>query len=157
MKLVRSDKDRFVFELSKRERALLFEVLKLYPLIPKTSSALQRGASKQKVAPDQQLLEQALNEQRRENRQLLEAMLREPERFTEKQGRLELTLTTAQMEWLLQVLNDIRVGSWLLLGSPDAKQEHKMALTPDNAIYYGAMELSALFQMRLLKAFDQRL
>jgi len=59
------------------------------------------------------------------------------------------------MEWLLQVLNDIRVGSWLILGEPDEKQGKPIALNDDNARYYAAMEFCGLFQMMLLDAFQQ--
>ena len=56
------------------------------------------------------------------------------------------------MEWLLQALNDIRVGSWLALGSPDGPVEILAALTDKTAPDFWAMEISGHFQAVLLAA-----
>ena len=56
----------------------------------------------------------------------------------------------AEVEWLLQVLNDVRVGSWLALGEPERGQEP--AVTAQNARYLLALELCGLFQSVLLAA-----
>ena len=39
---------------------------------------------------------------------------------------LQLTLSGPEIEWLLQVLNDVRVGSWIALGSPDPESGKKI-------------------------------
>jgi len=66
-----------------------------------------------------------------------------------------LKLSAPQMEWLLQVLNDIRVGSWLVLGEPDEKKGKPIEVNDENARYYAAMEFCGLFQMTLLDALQQ--
>jgi hypothetical protein len=96
------------------------------------------------------MLEEALAEQRQENRRQVLAMLNEPQRFRETKSGFELTLAPAQVEWLLQVLNDVRVGSWLALGEPE--QGEKPKLTKQNANYFLAMELCGLFESVLLAA-----
>ena len=70
---------------------------------------------------NQQLLDEALAEQRAENRRQLQALLADPRRFAHTETGARLSLSPAEVEWLLQVLNDIRVGSWVRLGSPDDK------------------------------------
>lgn len=151
MKLIRSEDEKFVFHLSKREKRLLLEVLKLYPVIPTAHHRLSRN-SKQ-IEADQKLLEEALAERKEQHKRQLLVMLADERRFVETNGGLHFTLTGGQMEWLLQVLNDIRVGSWLNLGEPDEKKGKPLKLTGRNALHYAAMEFCGYLQMALLEAF----
>jgi len=57
-------------------------------------------------------------------------------------------LFRSQIEWLLQVLNDVRVGSWLMLGEPEPGDEP--AVTKANAKYLLALELCGVFESVLL-------
>jgi hypothetical protein len=77
------------------------------------------------------LIEEALAEQRSENKRQLQAMLADPSRFTERDGGWQFAMSHSDLEWLLQVLNDIRVGSWIMLDlripSPAASGERPEA------------------------------
>lgn len=150
MKLLRTGRDRFVFQLRKREQQLLFDTLQLYPLVPPAHHRLAKTDPSPAAAEMQSLLDEALAEERRENRKRVLALLAKSHRFNEATRGFELTLTRAQMEWLLQVLNDVRVGSWLALGEPEAGQEPE--LNEANARYLLALELCGLFQSLLLEA-----
>lgn len=152
MKLVQATKTRLVYELGQRETLSLLQVLKLYPRVPSAHHVLSKSGRLPDAEGNQQLLDEALAEQRAENKKQLQALLADPRRFgrTETGGRL--TLKRAEAEWLLQVLNDIRVGSWVILGSPDNKPEE---LTPANAPHFLAMEMAGYFQMQLLEALER--
>jgi len=150
VKLIRSDKHGIVFHVGKREQQLLLETIKLYPLVPASHYRLSQGGQGPKADENQRLLEEALAEQRQENRRQVQAMLNAPQRFRETKSGLELTLTSAQVEWLLQVLNDVRVGSWLALGEPESGEEP--AVTEQNAKYFFALDVCGLFQSVLLAA-----
>jgi hypothetical protein len=154
VKLIQRDGESFLFHISKREKGLLFEVLKLYPLIPSAHHRLSQTSDAPRVVESQRLLESALAERTAENKQLLLAMLKQATRPQEADGALRLKLGAPQMEWLLQVLNDIRVGSWLILGKPDEKKGKPIELNDENTRYYAAMEFCGLFQMALLAAFQ---
>ena len=154
MKLIKREGEDFVLHIGRRERRLLFEVLKLYPLVPVAHHRVSQTAKQ--MDEHQTLLEEALAERRQENKRQLVAMLHEEQRFKETDAGYRLTLSAPQMEWLLQVLNDIRVGSWLILGEPDEKKGKPVALTSENARHYAAMEFCGLFQMTLLDAVEQR-
>jgi len=56
------------------------------------------------------------------------------------------------LEWLLQVLNDIKVGSWVQLGCPELEKAAPVNLTRPNARSLQAMHLSGEFQAALLEA-----
>ena len=154
MKLIGADKGRFVFHLGKREKRSLFEILELYPLIPAAYPRISKSARGAVRKADQQLLEEALAAQRQENKQQVLAMLNEPERFLETNAGFHFTLMASQMEWLLQVLNDVRVGSWISLGSPDTEKE--IPLTEKTAPHLWIMEIAGGFEMALLDSLPGR-
>ncbi len=150
MKLIRSDARGFVFHFSKREKQLLLQTLQLYPLVPAAHHRLARSAESPEELERQRLLEEALAEHRRENRRQVQAFLEEPRRFVEVESGFQLALSAPQVEWLLQVLNDIRVGSWLALGEPEPGEEPQ----PDrhNAHCLLALEACGLVESVLLAA-----
>ena len=149
MKLIRTTKTRLIFHLCHWEAHLLLEVLSLYPCLPPAHQKLSQTGRLPESEANQQLLDEALAEHRAENKKLLQALLADPRRFapTEKGGRL--SLPPAEAEWVLQVLNDIRVGSWVLLGSPDTMSEQ---LNEKTAPHYRAMEIAGYFEAQLLDA-----
>ena len=149
MKLLRASPDQFVFHLGQRERQLLLDTLQLYPLVPPAHHRVA-AAGQRADAEAQRLLDEALAEQRRELRQQLLAILKHPARLRETSRGFELTLTPPEMEWLLQVLNDVRVGSWLALGEPAENEVPQ--LSQPNASYLVAMEICGAYQSVLLAA-----
>ncbi len=154
MKFLKKDGKQFVFEIGKREKRLLLEVLKLYPLVPAAHHRVSKAAEGKQLAENQKLLEESLAERRRENQGQLRAMLDEKERFREVDEGYQVTLGSSQLEWLLQVINDIRVGRWLILGQPDEKNSKPIAVNSENGRYYAAMEFCGYCQMALLDAFE---
>ncbi len=150
MKILRTIKSGYVFQFSQHEKHLLLETIKLYPLVPATHHRLSKGGDVPQADENQRLLDDALSEQRQENRRLVLAMLDEPKRFRKTKDGFELKLTPAQVEWLLQVLNDVRVGSWLALGEPEQGEEPE--ITQHNAKYHIALQVCGMFQSLLLTA-----
>ena len=150
MKLLRADQTGPVFHLVRREQQLLLETISLYPLVPAAHHRLSKSQMAGQSEENQHLLEEALAEQRQENRRQVLTMLNDPQRFREIKSGFELTLTPAQVEWLLQVLNDVRVGSWLALGEPEPGE--KPDVTEQNTKYLLAMELGGFFESGLLAA-----
>ena len=152
MKLIKADAEKFSFLIEKRERQMLFRLLELYPLVPVSHQQLSK---KEHRGEDQQLLEEALTEERLKNKQQVQAMLKAKSRFRENKHGYRFSLKPEQMEWLLQVLNDVRVGSWLILGSPDGPAETFAVLNQDTAPYFWAMEVAGEFQMVLINAMNR--
>jgi len=152
VKFLKLDGDNFVFQIGRREKSLLGDLLQLYPVVPIAHHHLNSGADAGGMESNQKLLEEALQEHREENKRALKAMLEESGRFQETSTGFGFTVSSSQLEWLLQVLNDIRVGSWLNLGSPDEPHGKPLQVTLRNARHLWAMELSGHFQMVLLAA-----
>jgi hypothetical protein len=148
VKLLRVENDRHVFELTKGERDLLAIALGFYPVIPSAHQRLSKSA--QPDDANQRLLDEALAEQRKENKKFVQDLLANPQRFRENEDSVEMTLTGAEIEWLLQVLNDVHVGSWILMGSPEKRP--RFSLNSVNARHVLAMDLACMFQSELLEA-----
>ncbi len=83
---------------------------------------------------------------------VLQALLADPQRFEDLETGCRLSLGQADLEWLLQILNDIRVGNWILLGSPEERRE---VLNAKTAPHLWAMEMAGWFEMSLLEALGR--
>lgn len=152
MKLIRTAGQRLQLRLDQREKELLFGVLNFYPCIPAGYQPLSKTAGAADSDENQKLLEQALNEHRTESKERLVKLLRHSRNLVRQERGWSLSLSRAELEWLLQVLNDIRVGSWVNLGSPEKRLE---SLTEETAPHYWAMEMAGTFQMALLEAMGE--
>lgn len=155
MKVIRVTKGNLTFQVSKREKLLLFQVLRLYPRIPPGTNRLSKSGKLPEADANQRLLEETLAEQRAENRKIVQAFLTDPRRFVDSESGSRLSLSPSELEWILQILNDIRVGSWIILGSPEQGMEFKL-LNETNAADFWAMEMAGQFQMRFLEAVERR-
>jgi hypothetical protein len=157
MKLLRAGKIKLQFELSREEMALLRLVLGLYPLVPATHHRLSKSGRIPKPEENQQLLEESLTAQRKHHRQQIEALLQDPKRFTETASGSRVSFNRSEIEWLLQVLNDVRVGCWLGLGSPAGPMETKSEMEPQTLRQLLVMDASGFFEMNLLHAVNRAL
>lgn len=129
----------------------MFSLLKYYPMLSSSHHA-ERNSSAASNTEHEALLKEALEEQQRQNRQLLDDLLASKGRFREDELGYRFTLSPAEAEWLLQVFNDIRVGSWVRLGSPKVASALMLPLTEEKVKLCWAMEIAGLFETELLQA-----
>jgi hypothetical protein len=159
MKLIRSKKTGpgpaiSVYQISKHEVEWLLAVLRFYPQINSDYHQITQGVASEIVA-GQQLLEEAMSQRRAEHKRKLDKFLATPGRFRqEAPDQFRLTLEPGQMEWLLQVLNDVRVGCWVKLGRPELEPMFQRKLTMEESRAMSALELSGFFQMVFLGAYE---
>jgi|SRR6185503_20042225 len=152
MKLIRRQKESWLFEISPREKNLLVAVLKNFPMVMPTHHRLSKSGDVPNQAENQRLLEESLQTQQNENRRLLAALLNSAEKFKSCANGFRFSLTQTEIEWLLQVLNDVRVGSWIALGSPDLERENELTLNAQTLPHLQRMELAGMFEMFFLNA-----
>ena len=141
--------DEYRFHLPTREKELLEQLVRLYPRIPSNYQPLSKAARLEQSS--QQLLNEALAETRLQNKKAVQALFGNPKRLSRHEGGWCLTLSPGDLEWLLQVLNDIRVGSWIELGSPEKPLK---VLNAKTAPHVWAMEMAGSFQMRFLEMLE---
>ena len=150
MKLLHVENDRFFFQLIPREKDLLEIVLRLYPVIPPTHHVLSKSSTADQA--NQRLLDEALAEQRKENKKRVDDLLTERGRFRNSGDSIEMILTASEIEWVLQVLNDVHVGNWVLMGSPE--QRPRFSPLSKNARFIVAMDLACMFESEFLEAIN---
>lgn len=141
--------EQLVFRLSLAEKHLLVALFKLYPRMGTAVAPLSKSGAGPEAEDKQRLLDEALAEQREENRRQLADLLADPKRFKDLKTGCLLVLSRGDFEWVLQILNDIRVGSWTRLGSPEEDLEH---VTGDNLSDLGMMDMSGMFVVWFLQA-----
>jgi hypothetical protein len=149
VKLIKADNNKLSFYVDSFEKRLLLLVLGLYPLVPAGHQPLSRN---EKNPEAEKILEEAVSEQRQENKERINFFVLS--NLQPYEGGYRLILQPAQVEWLLQVLNDIQIGSWLLLGCPVGDTRTVKDLTPATAQYLWAREMAGEFQWDLLHALD---
>ena len=155
MKLFRQEQEQLIFEFSGREKSLLLAILNLFPLVPLAHHQLSRDATLPDAELNQQLLEASLKSQKTDQQKWLATLLAKPDCLKPVKSNFHFTVTRSDLEGLLQVLNDVRVGSWLALGSPNLAQEKKLILDAATAVQVHRMELAGLFQMFFLNAINE--
>jgi hypothetical protein len=141
-----------VFQITPTEKAVLLTTLRLFPVLDSAHHQLTKKAGVAR-ASEQRLLEESMAQQQSAHqRKLSQFFQTEKQFFRAERGELRLALSPAQLEWLLQVLNDIRVGSWVQLGCPELENT-RLQLARENPVAFTAMETSGYFLMVLLEAF----
>jgi hypothetical protein len=154
MNLWRRDGGRFVFHLARRDRALLRGLVGHYPLVPPAHHRLTLGTDPGLDPAGQALLEEAMSGRKEEQKRWAEGLLGNPRRCVAHGAHYRLSLSPAELEGLLQVLNDIRVGSWLQLGCPDPEAAPPAAINESNERYLFLMEASGYYECLLLEAME---
>ena len=148
------DEPIFRFQISKLEKALLLATIQIYPVLEPSDHHLTKDPDDAEPAEQRLLEEDVMARQRAEHQAKLDVFLAgEAPAFTEDADDLYLGLKREELERLLQVLNDIRVGCWVKLGSPEMDQIRRGGLSPEEARLVAAMDMGAYFQSGLLEAF----
>lgn len=145
----------FTFRLPRREYGYFKELLSEYPRQSGAPHRISADAPGQEIAEHQKLLEESLNEHRQKTRMELEQFLAKDERLIRSKPGWKLTLDEAGIDWLLQILNDIRVGSWVELGRPDPDRPAHVR-TPEQVRRAAAMQLCGMWQSVFLYALENR-
>lgn len=150
MKFLHCDGENFLLEFERGEPALLLHLLSLYPLVPATYHRVTQDKNFPHRLENQQLLDEAIQSQREQNKKEILALIKSPKRFNEAEGVASIAFARADLEWLLQVVNDVRVGCWIALGSPG--YEKKKIVRPDKEAMRHAMfmEIAGGFEMFFL-------
>ena len=146
---------KLVFRFEPPEREMFARILEMFPV--------QQGAMRAigDEANAQELLEKALREQRGKLREEAERLLRANGELAidaEFNEFWDLKLSDAEIEWVLQMLNDVRVGVWTQIGCPNPSHDFKITGAPSEELVRGhvIMQLCATWQGILMYAVEGR-
>ncbi len=151
MKFFHGNADAYSFEFNLREKQMLFEVLGKYPLVPVAHHQLSRHETGSNPE-NQAWLAESLAAHREETRQKVRQLMTNPGNFPMQGGGFRWTATRADLEWMLQVLNDVRVGSWLALGSPDLQAARQVAPKHEDLPHWVTMDVAGGFETIFIAA-----
>ncbi len=149
MKLLRATEQERVYAVRPSELQMLLVVLGCYPALTR-SRAISKSGDSEQLGDAQKLLDEAMSERRQTMRQELDTWLKLPERFQQAGNHFEWRVENDHREWLLQIINDVRVGSWVELGSPDDFDAAEQQVDEESARHLALMELAGMFQSVLL-------
>ena len=152
MKLLSRDDHHCQLSFTTQEKDLLLALLPQYPKLPADYHQTRQASDTDDEA--KKLLEDALADHRQKTRAATQSFLEDKASFQPAGENWTLTLTHSETEWLLQVLNDLRVGSWIALGSPTQDEEGSYLdlenITPENLNDLWTMEICGALQHELL-------
>jgi hypothetical protein len=154
VKRIAADEKSIRLELTPREHQAFVHALQLYPCVPPAHHQLTHADVPEDLLETQRLPDEALAQERAANQRRVAEWLGSPGRFAPSEKAVQFTVERADAEWLLQVLNDVRVGHWLRLGSPEPQQLVPDEMQPDQLSLWFTMEMSGYFQMGLLEFLD---
>jgi hypothetical protein len=151
VKLIKATKNRLLFQMARREELLLLRILELYPCVPPAHLKLSQTGRLPEPDANQRLLEEALAEHRAEKKKQVQALLADKRHLLRTETGSRLSLSPAEAEAVLQVLNDVRVGSWVQLGSPE---EIDVEFDEKTAPHLVAMQMAGYFETQFLEALS---
>ena len=149
MKLVAQSADGFEYRLNRDEAACLRLVLQQFPAGPNTPASISHTGDGDQDIERTHLLNQSLAWHRAGlKRKALDFLA--ADRLKMVGAACHLRLSAEEKEFLLQLLNHVRVGCWRELGEPADLETYAptgIAKSPD---YFSLMELAGFFEYQLL-------
>ena len=154
MILLRREDHHMVFFISPREKTALLALLDLYPLVPVSHQSPERLGDSPRLAESRQLLLESAQFMQEQHRSWMEKHWFSGTRFQTSGSGFVFEASPDDAERLLQILNDIRVGSWMALGSPDISALRQTPGAQEISSNFLHMELAGYFQTGILQSFQ---
>ena len=156
MNFLKATKDNLFFHIPPEGKAALRMLVRNYPAMDASHFELSKFSDPEEVEEDREFLEQSLSEEQQSNRSRVRAIIADKERFHETEGGFVMRLSLADVELLLQALNDVRIGFWIRLDSPDDGLEMELRSDPKSAPLLATMQVCGFFQGALLDGLRRR-
>ncbi len=151
MKLVRQNKDGWTYHLNQREGDCLRSLLQQFPLTANVPAQISKTGADPKTVEREKLLNESLAEHRNELKKQAMNLLGAG-KFKRGENGYRLTLNPEEREILLQIFNDIRIGSWHELGEPEELEPETPPPTERELVLYSLMNLAGYFEAAFLHA-----
>jgi hypothetical protein len=149
MKVLERGPDGWCYELDQREALYLRALLHKFPVTANQAAKITKTDPDPKAAEREHLLNASLAEHREKLKVQARGLIA-ADKLTAEANHWQLRLDPEARETLLQILNDIRVGSWHSLGEPENLSSLGTALSEKDLPYRALMEMAGYFEFRLL-------
>ncbi len=150
MKVTEVTDASITLEFTPEEAEFFKLVLLSYPLTLDQPKQISRFAESAEIEDANELLAISLREQTFSHKRKLEAWLKSKTVWKSRQNRFLLVVSNDDREWLLQILNDIRIGSWMKMGCPDPIEPEEPDSSTPKSTYYFYMNIAAYIQALIL-------
>lgn len=149
MKLVKQTKAGFQYELEMEDAESLRFLVSRFPIVAFSPAKISKTDIGLNAVEREKLINDSLQAHRKElKRKARELVLHE--RFKTSEGKQFYRITRSARETMLQILNDIRVESWRILGEPENPETNVFRLTGEKLKYYHFMRLAGYFEYHFL-------
>jgi len=154
VKLLNKTSEKFVFELMSEEKELLSKIFGLYPMLDRDKIELSKTIKDEQICQSKKILSDAFKEFQDSNKRFISELFEKSDNFkpSEDYEYYTLELDGEQIERLLQILNDIRVGMWQKLGCPDLENRKDFIRSAEDVFAVYIMDICEYFEYYLLKA-----
>ena len=154
MKFNKLEGDQRHYWISEIEKSILENLLHHYPVLDPGYQQISRFMESELSEEPQELLEECMTESQQESRKWVRILLDSSSKLlfsTQDSSQWNLVLSGEDYETLLQILNDLRVGFWLELGSPEESvPDENLALSDEDEAKWALFQFTAYFQSHLL-------
>jgi hypothetical protein len=149
MKMVKQTPKGFQYELEMEDAEALRFLVKQFPIVAFSPAKVSRTDTSSNAAEREELINDSLRTHREElKRKARGLVLRE--KFRESEGKQFYRITLTARETMLQILNDIRVESWRILGEPENPEANVFRLNGAKLKHYQLMRLAGYFEYHFL-------
>jgi hypothetical protein len=149
MKLVKQTKDGWQYQLDPPEADCLRSLLLQFPITANVPAKISRTDSDPQTMDREKLLNESLADHRKELKKIARSMMGTG-KFKVRDKGWQLCVNSEEREILLQILNDIRVGSWRALGEPENLETPTPNPTEPEQVLNNIMNLAGYFEYKLL-------
>ena len=154
MKLVKQTKKRFQYQVSREDAGALRFLAKQFPITAFSAATISKTDAGSKAVEREKLLNESLRAHREDlKRKARDLVL--PEKFKSADGEQFYHISLEGRESMLQILNDIRVESWRILGEPEDPETNIFRLAKDKFKYYHFMRLAGYFEYHFLNLQEE--
>lgn len=149
MKPVKKTGDCWEYVLNHAEADLLRDLLTRFPLTNDFPAQMSKTDKDPKAAGRERLLNESLAEHRQELRRQAMKLLAD-EKLSRREKSHLLKLSGEDREILLQILNDVRMGTWRALGQPETLDFQPSGLSAYELSQHSLMNLAGYFEHHLI-------
>lgn len=149
MKLIQEANGIWQYELSKNEADVLQGLVKKFPFTNSYGVKISKADNDPAVMEREKLLNESLAEHRNELKTQALSLVADS-KFKQSETGQVLQLDSDGREVLLQILNDIRVGSWHILGEPQNLELKADQFSKRGQAYRNLMDLAGYFEENLI-------
>lgn len=153
MKLAKQSDDGFQYQLSREEAHFLRLLLRQFPIAAFSPVMISKGHSR--AVEREKLLNESLAAHRNELKQKAKDLAGE-DKFKTLEGNQLFYVNREGRETMLQVLNNIRVESWRILGEPENLDLNLSELPQEKIRHYQLMQLAGYFECCFLNLEEEK-